>query len=258
MPNLAHRSLSNRRLVTALAIGALLAALVFIQGAAVRGVAASAKAASPKPQAVLANCTAASIATSAPQPLPPIATVTLSASSTSCVSPQYRFLVLAPGSSTWVFKTGYTSSATYNWNAAGAALGVWQIGVWARESGSTARYNAYAISSLNFGYDNCTGALIVPIPGGPQPAGQSVSITGYVQGCTMAPAKIEFWKLAPGSSTWVLVQGYSALPIGVTLLSWSWDTTGAAKGAWRWAVWVRSFYSPRRYDSYATLTYWIT
>src|SRR5712671_3266815 len=101
MPKLFSTSLSNRRLLSVVAIGALLAAYVFIHSGPVRGVAAS-----PKPQAVLANCTAASIFYNQPQPFAPVTTVTLSASSTACVSPEYRYMLLAPGSSTWVFKTG--------------------------------------------------------------------------------------------------------------------------------------------------------
>ena len=253
MPNLAHTSLSNRRLLSVVAIGAVLAALVLLRGPALPGAAASPRPqAVPKLQAVLANCTAADVHGEETQAFPPVGQVVLQATSTSCVSPQYRYLLLAPGTSTWVFKTGYTSSATYVWDVMGAAVGVWQIGVWARESGSTARYNAYAIGSFNIGYDYCTESLIVPVPVEPQPAGQSVSITGYVQGCTMRPAKMEFWKLAPGSSTWVMVQPYAP---GASV---TWDTTGAAKGAWRWAVWVKAFYSAHRYDSYAMLTYWIT
>jgi hypothetical protein len=253
MPNLAYRSLSNRRLLAVFAIGALLAATALLRDTALPGAAAS-----PKPQVVLANCTSANINRFQAEPVPPVTTmsVTFLASSTGCVSPEYRYLLLAPGSSTWVFKTGYTTYTNYTWFTAGAAVGVWQVGVWARESGSTARYNAYAISSIVVGYDYCSGAQITTNPLPPQAAGQSVNVYGVALGCQFP--QIEFWKMAPGSSTWVQFQPYVLAAQGTTTVMITWDTTAAAKGPWRWAVWVKSEHSPHRYDSYAMLTFWVT
>jgi hypothetical protein len=251
MPKLLRTSLSNRRLLAIAAVGAVLAAYVLIQGTALRGVAAS-----PKPQAALANCTSADIRADQGQPMQPVVKVTLEAFSTACVSPQYRYMVLAPGTSTWVYKTGYTTSATYVWNTIGAQLGVWQIGIWARESGSTARYNAYAIRTFIIGWQFCAGAVIYANPLDPQTAGTSVTITASAIDCPFPT--FEFWEMAPGASTWSLVAPYNQAVQGVTTASRTWDTTGLAPGAYRWAAWVREGGSPHRYDTYALMTYWIT
>lgn len=247
MPKLFRTSLSNRRLLAVVGIGALLAAYFLIQGAAVRGVAAS-----PKPQAVLANCTAADISANQAQPMQPVVTVTLQASSTTCISPQYRYLVLAPGTSTWVYKTGYTTSATYVWNTVGAQVGVWQIGIWARESGSTARYNAYAIRTFIIGWQFCAGVVINAIPLSPQTADTPVTLTAVAIGCPTPTFK--FWMMAPGSSTWVPLGNYLN-PLSMTqALTFS----QVVPGPYRWAVWVRELGSPHKYDTYAMLTYWLT
>jgi len=43
----------------------------------------------------------------------------------------------------------------------------------------------------------------------------------------------QFWILAPGSSTWTIVQAYS------TSATFNWNTTALAAGTYRFSVWVR-------------------
>jgi hypothetical protein len=67
----------------------------------------------------------------------------------------------------------------------------------------------------------------------------------------------EFWELTPGSTTWVVAQPWTAGG-PVNGQTFNWDTTGLAPGAYRFSVWAKQADSSRRYDSYSTLTYWIS
>jgi hypothetical protein len=254
MPKLVHTQLTSRRLVTLAAIGALLATFMFIQGHAIRGVAAGPKALPP----VLARCDSANIAPTVPEPFASGADVVFTASSTSCVAPQYRYLLLAPGGSTWAFETDYTTSPSFTWKTAGAKPGVWQVGVWARESGSVARYNAYAITSFTVGATYCSAAHFGLQA--PQTAGITVYVGAAAAGCP--EPYFEFWELAPGSSTWVVVQPYTlGNPASVgtpqPYLQYAFNTTGVTPGAYRFGVWARQTGSSRRYDTYAFMTLYV-
>jgi hypothetical protein len=74
-------------------------------------------------------------------------------------------------------------------------------------------------------------------------------LTATSAGCT-AP-RYEFWRLAPGSSTWQSVGAYSA---GTTLV---WDTTALVTGPYRFGVWARQNGSSNSYDTFAQTTFWI-
>jgi hypothetical protein len=252
MPELFRTSLPNRRLLSVLVLSALLAALVLVQGPVLHRKLAANRAPAILP--VLVLCTAAQIGGTPAQPAAPGQSVTLLAFSSTCDVPEYRYLLLAPGSSTWVFKTPYTSSNTYTWNTAGAQAGVWQIGVWARESGTAYRYNAYAISSYIIGVHYCEGVEVFADTSSPAAAGTPIGVFALPIDCKTPSYK--FFEMVPGSSTWVLVADW-ALGCGAQGC-YSWVTTGAQPGPYRWAVWVRDAGSTRRYDSYSMLTFWIT
>ena len=243
-------SATKRRLVTVVAIGALLAALVLIQGPALLGLAASTKPRTTLP--ILTRCDSANVSTTQSQPSHPGQEVAITATSTACDLPEYRYLLLAPGTTTWAFMTAYTASTSYVWKTDGAPVGVWQIGVWAREGGTTSSYDAYAIGTFIVNVRYCSGALISTELPSPQAAGTSVRIWATGVDCP-APA-FEFWKMLPGTSTWVL-----AIPWGVITNPWSfvWNTTGLTPGLYRWAVWAREAWSTQKYDSYAMLAFYV-
>src|SRR5665213_941863 len=239
----------GRRLLPALAVAALLAALLLINAPALRGVAAS-----PKALPVLTLCHSASIDVSPLDPQQPGTPVKLSAAATGCTSPVFRYLLLAPGSTTWVFKTAYTATPYYYWDTRGAKLGVWQIGIWAKESASTTKYNAWSISTFTIGgVPYCTAAHVSTNPVSPQIAGTAETINSATSGCPTP--FVEFWMLAPGSTTWTLVRPWMDPAVGGTF---AWDTTSLAPGAYRWAVWAKQYGSTHKYDVYGIYTFWLT
>ena len=71
--------------------------------------------------------------------------VTITAASTGCPnSPRYEFWMRPAGSSAWQLVQGYGTSATYDWNSAGAASGTVYFSAWVRDANSAASYDAFA------------------------------------------------------------------------------------------------------------------
>jgi len=244
MQKILSMSPAGRRVLPALAVAALIAALLLTQLPGLRGLAAS-----PKQLPILTICDSASV----PVPETWLAlgtTISGAFSSTGCPTPEYKFLILAPGSSTWVVKTGYSSSDGFTWNTAGAKLGTWQLGVWVREVGSTSKYQAWGISTITLLVDKCAATNVNASPATPAAAGVSVTISATAVPC-LSPI-FEFWEMAPGTSTWILVQAY-----GTFLATFAWDTTGLPRGGYRFAVWAKQFASKAAYESYSMTTYWI-
>ncbi len=68
--------------------------------------------------------------------------VTLTAAATG--TPQYQFWVYAPGGP-WTMVQDYSSTATLSWNTAGLTQGTYSWVVYARQQGSGAQYDVYAL-----------------------------------------------------------------------------------------------------------------
>lgn len=90
----------------------------------------------------------ANISASPAQPVVQGTAVLLTGSSTGCSNPEYKFFLAKPGHG-WVAVTGF-GGATFNWNTTGAADGIWGIGVWVRQIGSTIAYAAYNIATYQY------------------------------------------------------------------------------------------------------------
>jgi hypothetical protein len=85
-------------------------------------------------------------------PPPPQASgtaVAFNATSTRCGTPQYEFWLQTPGGG-WSVQQGY-GAAAWTWSTSGLALGTYQVGIWARQSGSTNAYDAYFIRTYQIG-----------------------------------------------------------------------------------------------------------
>jgi hypothetical protein len=102
----------------------------------------------PAPQV----CSSVNIAPDLASPRAPGTAVTFTATTLGCNSPNYRFFVAPPGG-TFTEVQAYSSTGTLVWNTSGSSPGPWQIGVWVRQSGSTASYEAFAFITyqLSFG-----------------------------------------------------------------------------------------------------------
>src|SRR5216683_2996605 len=172
------------------------------------------------------------------------ATVTFTASSSGCGSPQYQFWLLAPGG-TWTVERPYGPSASWAWNTTGLGAGNYQVGVWARQTGSTSAYDSFSVSTywISPGAGCVTTGLSVSAVS-PQVVGATITFTPQQSGCTN---QYKFWILPPGG--WTVQRGYD------TATSWSWNTAGLAPGTYQVGVWARSTGSPAAYDTFFIGTY---
>jgi hypothetical protein len=156
--------------------------------------------------------------------------------------------------------TAYSTSPTYPWATTGLAPGTYRFSVWAKDSSSTASYDAwnagtyYTITAVA-----CSAVGVSSSPPGTAGVRTTVTITGSAT-CPNANPLYEFWVLAPGATSWQLAAPYST---SATLM---WATTGKARGTYRFSVWVHDssnsgIYSNSlgSYDAYnASLFYTLT
>jgi hypothetical protein len=153
----------------------------------------------------------------------------------------------APGGS-WVEARSY-GGPVFVWNTANARDGYWGIGVWVRETGSTASYQAYYISTYRI-LAQCASSGLAASPPSPQARGTMVTLTGSSTGCNNP--RYRFWIYTHVRPHWSSFGPYSASNTKV------WNTTGYAPGTYKIGVWVRNSNSTHSLDSYTVMTYKIT
>jgi N-acetylmuramoyl-L-alanine amidase-like protein/fibronectin type III domain protein len=184
-------------------------------------------------------CTSVTASAGPASPQPPGTTVTFTGVAAGCGgAPLYEYWMLAPGSSTWTSMQAYSTNATFNWSTAGLVGGLYHFGVWVRDTGSSGVScnslgcnDAFVAIDYTLTSTPCASVTASAAPASPRQAGTSVTYTGVASGCPSA--LYEFWILAPGSSTWVVAQAYSASP------TFNWSTSGLPAGVYRFSVWVR-------------------
>jgi hypothetical protein len=192
---------------------------------------------------VINACTGAALSPSVPSPqfVGTQIVLTASAGVSFCPNPRYQFWTLPPGGS-WTVAQAYSSSATFNWNTTGNAVGNYYVSVWVRDASSAgASYDSYVPGipyTLTSGA--CTSVTASAAPASPQTAGTPVTITAGASGCPNP--RYEFWILPPGGS-WAIAQAYSSSA------AFNWNTTPPA-GIYRYSVWVRDASSAAGYDTY--------
>jgi hypothetical protein len=74
---------------------------------------------------------------------------------------------------------------------------------------------------------------LTAVPASTTTVGTPVTFTATATGCPNPSPVYQFWVLAPGASSWTVVQAYS------TSNTFSWSTTGKATGGYQVAVWAR-------------------
>jgi hypothetical protein len=188
-------------------------------------------------------CTSAALSASPVSPQASGTTVSLTASSTGCLNPEYKFWLLPPGGS-WTAQTGFGGNA-FTWNTTGFASGVYQIGVWARNIGSRASYEAYFIGTYTLSVLTCTAADLSTVTPSPAVAGTLVTWTATATRCP--GAQFRFWILPHGGS-WTMTRDYGAA-------TWIWNTTGLAAGTYEVGVWALQAGSTNTYDAYGITTF---
>jgi hypothetical protein len=176
-------------------------------------------------------------------PKAPGGPVIFTATSTGCTTPEYKFFLQSPGGS-WTAQTGFGAD-TWSWNTTGLPAGVYGVGVWVRETGSTASYDAYWLGTYTLSVTTCTSADIMTAAS-PVQAGSTVDSSATATRCP--GAEFRFWLLPPGGS-WTVKQAYSAST------TWNWNTTGYALGTYQVGVWAKAGGSGAAYDAYFIGTY---
>jgi hypothetical protein len=197
------------------------------------------------------NCTSASVTASPAQPQTVGTSVLLTATATACTHPEFEFFVQPPNGA-WTAVTGMQlwPNNTFSWNTTGDTPGVWGIGVWARHSGSTARYEVYDLSTNAIG-GFCTSTTLTITPPQPQVKGTVETLTAASTGCPNPTYK--FWiKIG---KTWAAFGGYSAL----TTATWRTANYHFRHGVtYQVGVWARQANSVRKYDTYSIVSFRLT
>ena len=159
---------------------------------------------------------------------------------------EYEFWLRSPDGS-WTVVQGYSSSSSWSWSTADYAPGSYNVQVWARRVGSTARYDAYKGTGYLIAVPPAAAVTLSTDKVSPQVQGSQVTFTGQATGGT-GSYEYEFWLQGPDGS-WTTVQGYSGNP------SWSWSTAGYAPGRYNVQVWARSVGSTAQHDVYKGTNY---
>lgn len=220
------QKLKSRGLVPALVVSMVLAAALFAPapvGASVRHFLTTAY---PPPPA----CQIVSFVADKTSPQPNGTIVTFTASSSGCASPQYKYYVQFPNG-TWILARDWGGSV-YPWQTPTSPAGTYNIIVWARNTGSTAAYEAYS-TIMPFTLTApvaCTAAGLTANKTSPQQIDFQIVFTATSASCPNP--EYLFYLQAPDGS-WSIVRGYG----GPT---WTWVTLNLASiGTYNVNVWVR-------------------
>jgi len=155
------------------------------------------------------------------------------------------FWMLSPGASGWTSLSLYGGN-TFLWiTGPGQPQGTYQFGVWARQPGSTAAYDAYQIITYQLVFPPCKAATIAPNVASPQANGTSVTFTAQ---CTSVGSgeTFQFWEYPPGG-TWTIKQAYSPTN--------TFTETVTVVGPHYFGVWIKGPFSTNSYDVYAIITF---
>jgi hypothetical protein len=177
----------------------------------------------------------------------PLAPFTLTADAT-CEdgTPEYRFLYLAPGASTFSEFRGWGGpSATFD--LTGLASGVYAFRVHTRAIGSPLSQQATGTGSYQFG-DVCNRVSIGTAPGSPQPAGTNVNLTGSATCVGSTPPEYTFIYRPTGTSSWTVIRSWG----GANAV---WNTAGLPEGGYELRVQARAQGNASSYESYRALGY---
>jgi len=190
------------------------------------------------------TCTAATVSTATTSPQAPGAVITFDAAATGCPSAQFRFWMI-PHGGVWTMQRDY-GAASWTWNTTGLVPGTYELGVWARQPGSTNAYDAYGFTTFAVGAGSCTSAGLSSDLATPQAPGATVVFTASTNSCP--GALYEFWLLRPGYG-WQVRQLYSAAA------TWNWDTNTWPPGTYQVGVWAKASASSAAYDAFFIATY---
>ena len=194
-------------------------------------------------QVATAPCSSVSEAVSPASPQAPGTAVKFTATASGCPNPNYQFWLLPPGGS-WSAVQAYSASNVWNWNTAGLASGTYTLDVYARDSASSATFEAHLSPNPTYVLSPgaaCTSVSETASPASPQAPGTTVKFTATAATCPNP--NYQFWLLPPGGG-WSVVQAYSASNI------WNWNTTSVAPGTYLLDVYARQSGSTATYEAH--------
>jgi uncharacterized protein YkwD len=191
-------------------------------------------------------CTSVTETAAPPSPSASGTPVVFTAVAATCPNPRYEYWMRAASQTSWQLVQGWSTAATYGWNSTGAAAGITNFSVWARDVSSPTAYDTYTSIPYTTTASSCAAITASAAPTTVvHGSGAHVTITGSATGCTNSP-RYEFWMRAAGSTTWQLVQGYG------TTATYDWNSTGALAGTVFFSVWVRDAGSTASYNAFAS------
>jgi len=179
---------------------------------------------------------------------PPASAVTLTANAASPrpVSAQVTFTAAASGGSgayeyqfklrnpagVWSVGRAYAAAPSWTWNTTGLAAGAYKIEVWARNSGSTAAWEAYKNMSFSLAAP-ASAVTLTPNAASPQSVGNKITFTAAASGGS--GSYVYQFRLRTPSGVWSVARDYSSTP------TWTWSTTAAqAAGSYLVEVWAKN------------------
>jgi hypothetical protein len=187
--------------------------------------------------------------------------ITFTATALGCSTPNYRFFIAPPSTGVFAQVQPFGAGNTFVWNTAGLAPGPYQVGVWARQQGSTASYEAFAFITFQIqgAGSPCNELAIWPTHGAAvnDTTSQPPQATGWLSivwsatsgGCGTAEYKL--YVASPGA-------GFVAVNVYSTTATTIWNTYGLPAGTYRVLVLARLAGSSNAYDVYAVSTYELT
>ena len=188
------------------------------------------------------QCSQAAISADKSVPQIPGATITFASSALCAGTAQYRFLMQAPGATSFTQVQGYGISNILAWNSSGQPVGTYQFRVEARNLGSSVAYDTYAVTSFRLAL--CVTPTMSTDRASPQLPGAVVTFTSAVT-CQGTP-EYRYWMLVPGG-TWTIIQDYGPSAI------LRWDTTHLAYGDYDISVHVRTAGTAVAYESNSSI-----
>ena len=193
-------------------------------------------------------CTATNIAPDKTSPQPSGTPVTFTATATACHAPLYEWWVNK--ADVWtVVKDFAHSSNTFAWNTTGLPNGTYQIGVWAKQTGSTKLHDAFAFITYTLvvvsGRTHCQAVNITPSPLSPSDAGGTVKLTAAAISCNTPQYR---WWVRDITEVWHIVADY---PTATSTYNFSAPTPGT----YLLGIWVRQAGSLSKYQAFSFITY---
>ena len=171
-------------------------------------------------------------------------------------NPLFEFWLRPPGGA-WRVTRPYSTEGWWTWTTGESPPGVYQYGLWVKESTSSQAYDGYFIGSIQLLRPDCTEASITNVTASPQAPGTMVTFSVSASGACATRGKSEVWMLPPGSSTWKIANPYSTYVFGPP--KYDWTTTGLPAGPYQVGVWVKQplLGDTKAYDAYAITTFWL-